>query len=410
MRTWRFLMLVALAGCTARNPNLIEFPEGGVDLALLPDSRDLALPADLAPFTPALHRDFPQLVHASTGGMLSPLRLVVITAAGDPMADALAAFGDAAVKSSWFSTVTAEYGGVPPSESLHLSGLSFPPGTAPLDATAVAVYVQQTLLAATNPPAPDGRTLYLVYLPPGVDLVGNMGCQLGASGYHDRYGTVGDGAAVVQRCQGSYETMMQMLTILGSHEIAAAATDTGLGWRVAIPPATTPPWMADPWLAYNANHHTEDAALCVGTRIFEQSYYFQRAFSNAAAGAGGDPCVPSLSRAYFGATTDKPWYSASAGATLQIPVTGWSTASTADWIVHVSVQNTSDWTLPWKPATGGATLNNGTTATLKVTIPATAPSGAWVALNLIALRQDANKNPLPGEDYRHLQMVGVWVP
>ena len=406
LRTYFILACLALSACTAHNPDLAHHDLGaGGDLALASDLSG----GDFSGFATAPHRNFPSLARASSGGILSPMRLVVITAAGDSSGDDLATFGDAAVKSRWFSTVTAEYGVAAPSGSVHLVGAAFAAGTAPLGATQVSTYVQQTLAATTNPPAPDGKTLYLVYLPTGVDLIGNVGCKI-PWGYHHAYGTGGDGFAVVQRCQGGYETMMQALTIVGSHEIAEAATDTGLGWRVAIPSSTTPPWMADPWLAYESSRVTENGDLCIDSRILEDGNYYQRAFSDAAAQAGGDPCVPSLPMPYYGATTERPWYSASAGTTLTIPVTGWSTAPTENWIVRARVQNSSDATLAWTAATGGTTLNNGMGATLTVGVPATAPSGAWVAIYLLAERQDANKHPLPGDDYAHLQMVGVWVP
>jgi hypothetical protein len=418
MRTWCFALV--LAGCTAHNPNQIEANDlaesgGGVDLG----ADDLGGVGgnggdDLAGgFATAPHRGFPTLVHASTAGLLSPMRLVVITASGDPLGNDLFAFGDAAVTSAWFSTVTKEYGVAPASATaVHLTGAAFPSGTMPLDATAVSNYVQATLAATTtNPPSPDGKTLYLVYLPPGVDLLNNVMCKGPApSGYHHKYGTVGDGYAVIQRCQGGFETAMQQLTIVGSHEIAEAATDSGLGWRMAIPASTTPPWMADPWLEYEDSRVTENGDLCIDTRVLEGSYYYQRAFSNAAAAKGGDPCAPSLPMPYYGATTDKAWYAGSAGTTLQIPITGWSTAPAADWVVRAKVQNTSVAGAAWTAMAGGATLNNGKSATLTVTIPADSASGAWASIYLLAERQDASKHPLPGDDYAHLQMVGVYVP
>ncbi len=414
--------LTALAGgCTTRNPNAIDPSSfdlaggGAVDLGAGDDLAggapgDLGGP-DLGPFVPAAHRGGPSRPHASAAGLLSPLRLVVIVADGDPLANDLFAFADAAVASAWLRTVTKEYGVAAPSGSVHLTGAAFTADTMPLDAAAVSSYVDATLAAATDPPNPDGKTLYLVYLPPGVDLANNVMCKGPApSGYHHKYGTAGDGYAVVQRCQGGFETAMQQLTIVGSHEIAEAATDTGVGWRVAIPASTVPPWMADPWLEYEASRITENGDLCIDTRVQEGAYYYQRAFSNAAAATGGDPCAPSLPIPYYGATTDKPWYAASAGTTLKIPITGWSTAATANWIVRAKVQDTSVAGAAWTAAAGGATLNNGTTATLTVTVPADAQSGAWAAIYLLAERQDANKHPLAGEDYAHLQMVGVYVP
>src|SRR5262249_55363783 len=223
----------------------------------------------------------------------------------------------------------------PSTTTVHLTGAAFPTGTAALTSDAVAAYVQQTLAATANAPNPDGKTLYLVYLPPGVDLENNVMCKgPAAAGYHHKYGTGGDGFAVIQRCQGGFETQLQQLTIVGSHEIAEAATDTGAGWRMAIPASTVPVWMSDPWLEYEDNRVTENGDLCIDTRILEGAYYYQRAFSNVAAAAGGDPCLPTLPIPHYGATTDKPWYSGVAGQTLQLVVTGWSRSPANDWIVR----------------------------------------------------------------------------
>jgi hypothetical protein len=64
----------------------------------------------------------------------------------------------------------------------------------------------------------------------------------------------------------------------------------------------------------------------------------------------------------------------------------------------------------WTAAAGGTVLNNGKAATLTVTVPADAVSGDWASIYLLAERQDTDKHPLAGDDYAHLQMVGVYVP
>lgn len=412
VRTWTIaVMLCAWAGCMTPSPSASS-PDLG-----LPSSSDDYGVADLGGAdlfgvsVPSAHRGFPELVRASTTGVLSPMRLVVIVAAGDPLMNDLYAFADAAVTSDWYGTVTGEYGVSPPSATVvHLGGAAFPSGTAALTSDAVAAYVQQTLAAATNPPSPDGKTLYLVYLPPGVSLQNNVACKgPAAAAYHHEYGSGGDGFAVIQRCQNGFETQLQQLTIVGSHEIAEAATDTGGGWRVAAPDSTVPVWMSDPWLEYEDNRITEDGDLCIDTRILEGAYYYQRAFSNAAAAAGGDPCVPSLPMPYYGATTEKAWYAGIAGGKLQILITGWSTAPTSDWIVRAAVQDTSVAGAAWTAAAGGAVLNDGKGASLTVTIPADAASGDWASIYLLAERHDAKGHVLAGEDYAHLQMVGVYV-
>lgn len=407
MRRWLWVLALA-AGCAGQPGGAGGDGNGaastpGVDAPGTDATRALA--------ERSARHGFPLLQHAGDDGLLSPLRLVVVTAPGDPLANELDAFGDAVPTSNWFAAVTAEYGVAAPRPSEHLTGPPLPAGGAPLDRDAVESYVAAALAAASSPPAPDGDTLYLVYLPPGVDLEDNVGCQgPGPSGWHHRYGNGGDGLAVVQRCQGGFESPLQQLTIIGSHEIAEAATDSGPGWRVPIPPSDTPAWKVDPWLSYEESRLTENGDLCIDTRILEGGFWYQRSFSNAAAAAGGDPCVPALTIPYYGATTARPWYAASPGTTVEIPVTGWSVTPTASWKLYARLQNVSDEALGFSAMAGGAALGDGTTATLSVTVPPDAPSGSWAAVYLMSLRRDAEGKTPPEEDFAHLSMVGVYVP
>lgn len=412
MRTWILAALVCVsAGCAApggrsTTPDVVPRSGGGDPGATDPGNVD---PSGVSP--PSGHRGFPRLSPASATGTLSPLRLVVIAAAGDPMQNDLFAFGDAAIASDWYKTVTAEYGVLPPTEpAVHLTGAPLPTVTPPLTSDDVAAYVRATLAATTDAPIPDGKTLYLVYLPPGVSLEHNVGCKgPGAAAYHDPFGDRGDGFAVVQRCQVGFETQLEQLTVVGSHEIAEAATDTGAGWRLSIPSSNVPVWMSDPWLEYEDNRITENGDLCIDTRILEGDYYYQRAFSNAAAAAGGDPCVPSLGIPYYAATTDKAWYAGVPGETMRILVTGWSTAPTDDWWVRGRVQEVSRAGAGWTAAQGATPLNDGKGMSYTITIPADAVSGDWASFYLLAEHYDARRHVLPGDDYAHLQMFGVYV-
>jgi len=411
MRTWILAALFCVsAGCSAprgraATPDVVPRANGD-DPGADPGGVD---PGDVSESSG--HRGFPRLLPASTAGTLSPMRLVVIVAAGDPMQNDLFAFADAAITSDWYKTVTAEYGVLPPTApAVHLTGAPLPTVTPALTSDAVAAYVNATLAATTNAPTPDGKTLYLVYLPPGVSLENNVLCKgPGAAAYHLPFGDGGDGFAVVQRCQIGFETQLQQLTVVGSHEIAEAATDTGAGWRVAIPPSTVPVWMSDPWLEYEDNRVTENGDLCIDTRILEGGYYYQRAFSNAAAAAGGDPCVPSLGLPYYAATTDKAWYSGIPGETMRILVSGWSTAPMDDWVVRARVQEVSRVGAAWSAAQGAPALNDGKAVSFTITIPADATPGDWASFYLLAEHLDAQKHVLPGDDYAHLQMFGVYV-
>src|SRR4029077_8732859 len=90
-----------------------------------------------------------------------------------------------------------------------------------------------------------------------------------------------------------------------------------------------------PWTFADGFGNEENGDVCESTRYGEGGFYYQRIFSNAAAGTHGDPCVPTLDVAYYNATTAANWYLATGGVT--IPVRGWSTAAGSDWAVTVSV-------------------------------------------------------------------------
>jgi hypothetical protein len=159
----------------------------------------------------------------------------------------------------------------------------------------------------------------------------------------------------------------------------------------------------------------ELADLCIGTAWLESGFQFQRVWSNAAAALGGDPCAPTVPDPYYQIAPAKPWYTVAAGATVTIPLVGWSTAPTTDWYL--------DW--GEIAATGGTwnenidaarsysfqgnvypVVNNGETATLTVTAPVGAPSGSFDEIIVYS----SAESPLPSQDQYHPWPVGVYIP
>jgi hypothetical protein len=202
--------------------------------------------------------------------------------------------------------------------------------------------------------------------------------------------------------------------------VIEGATDSRAAWGLSVP-SGTPPWMASIWIEIEGALSVENGDLCIGTRVTESGTVYQRSYSNAAARAGGDPCVPALPLAYFSSSPAQPWYQTTAGATVTIPLTGWSTAPTTDWVVTSRVEGRSDTTLAFtsqitSPVTAtiaGRTRNmltNGRTAMLRVTVPAGAPSGTWASILINNFHLDASGKAPPGEDYSHQSVVGVYIP
>ncbi len=375
-----------------------------------------------AGFTPATHAHYPPLVLGG-GGVIASLRLVTIVPGNAELADELFAFGDALVTSDWLTAIGEEYG-VGQGSAIALGGPDLV-SAEPLDRAAVEAYIAGAIDGEPSL-APDGSTVYALYLPAGVDLVGDEECGEGPDGHHADLGELGDGFAVVPRCQGIFASELEQLTLIGSHEIAEAVTDTTDGWHLFRPPEDPGwRWTASPWLGYNGPSNAyqpfvENADLCNATRVVEGEVAYQRSFSNRAAAAGEDPCVPHLELPYYGVSTAGDWYQATAGGSIEIPVDGWSSAPAGDWIVTQRRQNgTPGWTFAGRlsgprtttvDGTSFQLINDGEQATLEVRIPPGAPIGSWQTFYLTSFRFDADghRGP-PGDDYGHNWVVGVHV-
>ncbi|HXN32750.1 MAG TPA: hypothetical protein VN894_12845 [Polyangiaceae bacterium] len=390
------------------------------------------------PFVMAPHPDWPQLpLMSMPGTTLMPMKLVSIGVQGDPLADMLFAFGDALVKSAWWTTIGQDYGVGPTAmTNAHVTGPSIPPNMTRTDpqnpgSNDMSGYIQ-SLIRSGAAPARDDNAMYLLYLPPGIAAYDKSGasntyCQFyggyhGASVYVEADGGMTNSAVIwgfVQRCAPSASASdLDTLTLAASHEIAEAATDTlpGYGWTFAaaipqMPPP--PPWTSTPFLALGG----ENGDMCEGTQWTEGAYKYQRIWSNSAAAHPGDPCLPAWSNVpYVNASVPKSWYSVAAGSQVQIPVTGFSDRPTADWLVYpiktqgndsgskltatitasTSVQTSSGTT---------ATTNNGRMATLAVSAASGTPSGTWTLIEVTSQPQTPN-----GGDKVHFWLLGVYVP
>jgi hypothetical protein len=230
--------------------------------------------------------------------------------------------------------------------------------------------------------------------------------------------------AVLTRCPGGYTSQLEMFEVVAAHEIAEAATDpsweVGPAWDMYV--GQMQAYQASVWNQEEMTNGVEIGDLCILTRVQDGAVEYQRVFSNIAAQQGGDPCVPALPIPYFNVSPDPAtngWIQVSAGQTLDVQLSAWSTAPTQDWIVvaHGLVpaggQFPAQLTSPTSVTLGGVTYNttnNGRTLTLHVTIPADVSPGWWGAVRLWSAHRDANSNFVPGEDIDHEGLVGFYVP
>jgi hypothetical protein len=152
-------------------------------------------------------------------------------------------------------------------------------------------------------PAPTPNTLYAIYLSTQSTLMinGTPGCdQLGAYHYSTFVNGVAVAYAIMPRCPGVDD---DGLILAASHELVEAATD----------PYTSPLGYMYFDDAHAGQHLWEGTVDEVGDACFfyptsfyhepEHQYYVQRTWSNAAAKAGHDPCVPAYPGPYFDVTT-----------------------------------------------------------------------------------------------------------
>lgn len=358
---------------------------------------------------------FPQLtLHG--GRPLVGARIVLVVAQNDDLQTQLASFCSAITSPSYGAAVGGDYGLGAFSGCTMVVGASLTGGVQLTDAQMTS-FVRAAI--ASHPSlAPDGNTMYQLILPTGVAYLGNAGCTQ-ASGYHQPFGTGGDAWGVVQRCQSTFDTQLEQLTIVASHEILEAATDPDdhTGWGVAM---ASPPWSGSAWGALGKSFLEEVGDFCIGTRIDVGGVMLQRMVGNGAIRSGWDPCVPALPRPYNNVLPGAEWSTLVPGGTQTITLVGHSTQPGDRWLIGAG-RGTGNralglsWTLrtATRQTIAGrsyAVIGDGETAQLEVTAPTSVASGDWVVIELFSMRLDATGSTPAGEDYAHLAVAGLYLP
>jgi hypothetical protein len=256
-----------------------------------------------ASFHPGSHAPLPQ-IEKGNGPVLSTPRFTAITFAGDPLAPDLEKFLATIGGSNYWKSATSEYGVGAASATDPIRIADAAP--AMIDDDGIRAWLTTQLSAGL--PAPDDQSLYVIFYPESSAVTErnmNKLCS-GSSGYHSSFQLAGGqkvAYAVLGRCASSTHLTLQNVTRVTSHELAEAATDPYIG----ITPAYLQPRLTDyAWTHTNSGGEVGD--LCehdASSDYFdaELGYEVQRIWSNAAAAAGGDPCVPRADGdIYFGAT------------------------------------------------------------------------------------------------------------
>jgi len=308
------------------NTSSQQTTDGGEDSSSMPDTgntmsegggNEAAMDAEPAPYPAVVPTDVPQVADAG-GPVMSAPKIVPIFYASDDSATvtSLKDFLAKLPPSKYWAGWTQEYG----VGKLTIEDPIVLTDTLPAywDDSQIQADLQTRLAASDGgagefPPA-DANTIYAYFFPPGVTITTNgtpdptdggafdAGSGFGDScvgfgGYHDNITLTSNNMdvayAVVPRC-ASFGPLMGIDAITGpaSHEIAEAATDPFPSTNPAYSTVDTAHFY---WSRVLGGGEVGD--MCAQedssfTKWPDLSYVVQRIWSNKAAKAGTDPCVP----------------------------------------------------------------------------------------------------------------------
>lgn len=322
-------------------------------------------------FVTAQHTALPQ-ANAHAGVVFDHPKLVTITYSNYAAKTQVEGWGDAVVTSNWWALEGPEWGiGSMTHDAKVTLGLA--PTTIIQDVDIentikglVAGTIVPTVGTFPVPTATDNQYVYMIYIPPTTpigatlqDIYGYHAMLTNTAGTRYAYAVILDDG-----------TGADITNTTAAHELIETATDP------LDPPHDgfyVDPPLPDPWyLALG-----EVADLCQFEKIEQEgAFYYERAWSNAAAAADKNPCVPSHDEPWNTVTADPvEMPTIAAGESVTFTLTGWSTAEMEDWQLDASTPADYSDLLDVNPQLSETTINNGTTVELTLTAPATAHSG-----------------------------------
>ena len=285
----RAIVAVSLAACSAHQNS-----GSGPDAAATPD-------ADTGFTGEAPHGTAPQLVKM-TGNVLTAPKVVPIFFQNDQtMQSTIEQFLHQLAGSSYWTAAAHEYG----VGDLAVGATIVTSDTPPTTDTALTSWLQGHFNGQNGwPSSPDPQTIYSVFLPAGVVLQGQGGNSCEAYyAYHDELALTGTKKpiiyALMPRCMDMHMTPVDIQTTSLSHELLEAATDPLVETGGAFGN------MDNDHMIWAYTPGAEVGDLCEYVDAAYQklvgNFLVQRSWSNAAAMAGHDPCVPALPGAFEGA-------------------------------------------------------------------------------------------------------------
>jgi hypothetical protein len=373
---WRSAMGLSLSATAMGSRWLVGLAglAGGLGGGLAGCGDNLHAPPDASrppvQFQTAPHAPMPRVLRHS-GAVLSNLQLVTLTYEGYAGRDLAEHFGDAIVRSSWYTTVGAEYG---VRAGTHMPPIRLGPPPATLTREDIANEIKQLITdgVAPRPPMTGNQLLYLIYIPPSVNRSADLDDVIG---YHEML-TLAGGAkfpivVVIDDIGDDRGSAAPSLT--AAHQLINAVTnpyDVPNDGYYADPP------MFDPWSLVRG----EVADLCEGeTPVMEGELALPRVYSDAAARIGKPPCTPMVAGDTWNDVTATPstMQMVPQGSSVTFELTGWSTEEVADWSLRTRVADFSQLTeAQMQPELSDDTINNARTVTLTLHAPRNALRGA----------------------------------
>jgi hypothetical protein len=316
------------------------------------------LPSPPVAFVPAAHPALPQVAQYS-GPIVAAPSIVPVTFDGDSRAPALETFAAEIGQTDYWMEVAGEYG----------VGAATSPFPVRLGKAAATVDDEDIrTLVRTGGVKPTTSRVYLFFFPAATSVTfhGNGGDPVLTScvdfeSYHTSVQVPGVGHvqyAVIASC-ASQGDQLQAATILASHELIGAATDP-LGYDVTPDPAFYGTEHDSSGFAIATGFNGEVGDMCAGLndafiKPDDFPFFVLRAWSNKAAAAGNNPCVPAPADPYFNAMPaaneaifiEPAAYgplttrgvSLANGQSKTIDVHLWSSAPTAPWTLIVKEKN-----------------------------------------------------------------------
>jgi hypothetical protein len=342
---------------------------------------------DAGTFATATHPSAVQMP-ANSGTIIASPALISITYEEDTDATDLASFDKALVTSQWLHAVGDEYG-IGAGSYLGSFQWSHAPRAITDDQIAAALTAS---IGAGLLPAPSGpssqtvaNTVYAVHFPAGTSVFRQGEVSCGAFGaYH--WFTESQGVRfaylVIPTCSDNRDDIQVAI----SHELIEALTDPdGSGYRFTD---------LSPWTFIGG----EVGDVCLADFFHPpfvqvtEGVVAQRTWSNAAAAAGKDPCVPEPSVPYFSVSATPDLIQLPPGGVASVELKAWSSAAVDAWTLLATAPSLT--TPDLKLELSSTSINNGGTATLTITPLRTLTLGFLIRVYSVRSDRDYSFTPI----------------